>query len=33
LANPEIHLQDGQLLGLYNTTQELGYHLHELIGN
>ena len=33
LGNPEIHLQDGQLFGLYNTTQDLGHRLRELIGN
>jgi len=33
LGNSEIHLQDCQLFGLYNTTQELGHHLRELIGN
>jgi hypothetical protein len=33
LGNPEIHLRDGHLLGLYNTTQELGHRLRELIGN
>jgi hypothetical protein len=33
LGDPQIHLQDGQVLGLYNTTQELGHRLRELIGN
>ncbi len=33
LGNPEIHLRDGQLLGLYDTTQELGHRLRELVGN
>jgi hypothetical protein len=33
LGHSEIHLQDGQLLGLYNATQELGHRLRELIGN
>ena len=33
LVDPEIRLQSGQLLGLYNATQELGLRLRELIGN
>ena len=33
LNNPEIHLQDGQLFGLYTSTQELGQRLRELIGS
>ena len=33
LDNPDVHLQDGQLFGLYNAIQELGQRLRELIGN
>jgi hypothetical protein len=33
LGNREINLQDGQLLGLYNATQELGHRLRERIEN
>jgi len=33
LENPEVHLQDGQLVGLYVATLRLANRLRELTGN